>query len=40
MIYITKINETLIPTAFSKYIPGITFIDKITTIEDVTLVPG
>ena len=26
-------------TAFSKYIPGITFIDKITTIEDVTLVP-
>jgi DNA repair exonuclease SbcCD nuclease subunit len=26
-------------TAFSKYIPGITFIDEITTIEDVTLVP-
>ena len=26
-------------TAFSKDIPGITFIDKITTIEDVTLVP-
>jgi len=26
-------------TAFSKYIPGITFIDEITTIDDVTLVP-
>ena len=26
-------------TAFSKYIPGITFIDTITTVEDVTLVP-
>ena len=26
-------------TAFSKYIPGITFVDEITTIEDVTLVP-
>jgi DNA repair exonuclease SbcCD nuclease subunit len=26
-------------TAFSRYIPGITFIDEITTIEDVTLVP-
>ena len=26
-------------TAFSRYIPGITFVDEITTIEDVTLVP-
>jgi len=26
-------------TAFSRYIPGITFIDEITTIDDVTLVP-
>jgi len=26
-------------TAFGKYIPGITFIDEITTVEDVTLVP-
>ena len=26
-------------TAFSKFIPGITFIDEITTIDDVTLVP-
>ena len=26
-------------TAFAKHIPGITFIDKITTKEDVTLVP-
>ena len=26
-------------TAFSKYIPGITFVDEITTIDDVTLVP-
>ena len=26
-------------TAFSRYIPGITFIDNITTIDDVTLVP-
>lgn len=26
-------------TAFSKYIPGITFVDTITTVEDVTLVP-
>ena len=26
-------------TAFARYIPGITFVDKITTIEDVTLVP-
>ena len=26
-------------TAFGKYIPGITFVDEITTIEDVTLVP-
>jgi len=26
-------------TAFSKYIPGITFVDEITTVEDVTLVP-
>tara|TARA_Y200000002_G_scaffold304266_1_gene259860 strand:+ start:1140 stop:2150 length:1011 start_codon:yes stop_codon:yes gene_type:complete len=26
-------------TAFAKHIPGITFIDEITTIEDVTLVP-
>ena len=26
-------------TAFAKHIPGITFIDEITTIEDVTIVP-
>jgi len=26
-------------TAFAQYIPGITFIDEITTIDDVTLVP-
>ena len=26
-------------TAFGKYIPGITFIDEITTVEDVTIVP-
>ena len=26
-------------TAFARYIPGITFVDEITTIEDVTLVP-
>ena len=26
-------------TAFATYIPGITFIDEITTIEDVTIVP-
>ena len=26
-------------TAFGKYIPGITFVDEITTVEDVTLVP-
>ena len=26
-------------TAFSRYIPGITFVDKITTVDDVTLVP-
>ena len=26
-------------TAFARYIPGITFVDKITTVEDVTLVP-
>ena len=26
-------------TAFAKHIPGITFIDKITTIDDVTIVP-
>ena len=26
-------------TAFAKHIPGITFIDEITTKEDVTLVP-
>jgi DNA repair exonuclease SbcCD nuclease subunit len=26
-------------TAFSKFIPGITFVDEITTVEDVTLVP-
>lgn len=26
-------------TAFSRYIPGITFIDEITTIDNVTLVP-
>jgi DNA repair exonuclease SbcCD nuclease subunit len=26
-------------TAFAKHIPGITFVDEITTIEDVTIVP-
>ena len=26
-------------TAFGKYIPGITFVDEITTVEDVTIVP-
>ena len=26
-------------TAFSKFIPGITFVDEVTTIDDVTLVP-
>ena len=26
-------------TAFAKHIPGITFIDEITTVEDVTIVP-
>ena len=26
-------------TAFARHIPGITFIDKITTIEDVTIIP-
>ena len=26
-------------TAFAKHIPGITFIDKITTVDDVTIVP-
>jgi DNA repair exonuclease SbcCD nuclease subunit len=26
-------------TAFAKHIPGITFVDQITTIEDVTIVP-
>jgi len=26
-------------TAFARHIPGITFVDKITTIEDVTIIP-
>lgn len=26
-------------TAFSKFIPGITFVDEVTTVDDVTLVP-
>ena len=34
-----KDKRTINSTAFSKYIPGITFVDEILTIDDVTLVP-
>ena len=34
-----KDKRTVNSTAFAKHIPGITFVDEITTIDDVTIVP-
>ena len=34
-----KDKRTVNSTAFAKHIPGITFVDELTTIEDVTIVP-
>jgi DNA repair exonuclease SbcCD nuclease subunit len=34
-----KDKRTVNSTAFAKHIPGITFIDEMTTIDDVTIVP-
>ena len=34
-----KDKRTVNSTAFAKHIPGITFIDELTTVDDVTIVP-
>ena len=34
-----KDKRTVNSTAFAKHIPGITFVDEMTTVEDVTIVP-
>ena len=34
-----KDKRTVNSTAFAKHIPGITFIDEMTTVDDVTIVP-
>jgi DNA repair exonuclease SbcCD nuclease subunit len=34
-----KDKRTVNSTAFAKHIPGITFVDEITTVDDVTIVP-